>query len=260
MFLKVIACEIAARELQYAASRSRNLVDLEFLTQGHHDNPMAGRQEVQRRIDAVPVGKYDAVILGYALCSSILNGLRTGHTRLVVPRAHDCITFLLGSKQRYQQCFQERPGTYYFSSGWIECAARRHEQTGAGWSIATSPANSQLKLQATYKQWVDKYGLEQADYLLQEMGRWAEVYSRGCLIDFDFLKPLKLPQEVRKICAEKGWQYEQIPGDLSLIERMLDGAWADSEFLIVNPGERIVPTFDESIIASTGSKRDARSS
>ena len=44
MFLKVIACEIAVRELYFAASRSPNLVDLEFLTQGYHDIPGTGRQ------------------------------------------------------------------------------------------------------------------------------------------------------------------------------------------------------------------------
>ena len=60
MFLKVIACEIAARELYYAAARSRNLVDLEFLTQGYHDTPNAGRTELQKHIDAVSAGKYDA--------------------------------------------------------------------------------------------------------------------------------------------------------------------------------------------------------
>ena len=37
MFYKVIACEIAFRELCYAAARSRNLIDIEFLTQGYHD-------------------------------------------------------------------------------------------------------------------------------------------------------------------------------------------------------------------------------
>src|SRR6516162_10166018 len=110
MFLKVIACEIAARELYYVAARSQNLVDLEFLTQGHHDTPAIGREEIQRRIHAVPVGKYDAILIGYGLCSNILAGLTTSHTKMIVPRVHDCISFFLGSRDRYQQCFTERPG------------------------------------------------------------------------------------------------------------------------------------------------------
>ncbi len=93
--------------------------DLEFLTQGYHDIPATGRVEIQKLIDAVPAGKYDAILLGYGLCSNILTGVTCSHTRLVIPRAHDCITFFLGSKERYQRCFGERPGTYYFTSGWL---------------------------------------------------------------------------------------------------------------------------------------------
>ena len=39
---------------------------------------------------------------------------------LVVPRAHDCITLFLGSKERYLDYFQTHPGVYFKTSGWIE--------------------------------------------------------------------------------------------------------------------------------------------
>src|SRR6476620_3424328 len=103
MFLKIIACEIALREIAFLAAQSPHLVDFEFLTQGLHDHPNLGRDEVQKRVDAIPEGKYDAVLIGYALCGNIIAGLRATHTPLVIPRAHDCITFFLGSKERYQQ-------------------------------------------------------------------------------------------------------------------------------------------------------------
>jgi hypothetical protein len=31
---------------------------------------------------------------------------------------------------------------------------------------------------------------------------------------------------------------------------MLDGEWSDSDFVIAQPGQRLVPTFDEHIIAA----------
>ena len=249
MFLKIVACEIAVRELQYVAARSKNLIDLEFLTQGHHDTPISGREEIQRRIEAVPPGKYEAVVLGYGLCSNILVGLHCSHTQLVIPRAHDCITLFLGSKERYQKLFSERPGTYYFSSGWLECATRRGTK-GSVWGGAALPANAGLNLQATYQKWVQKYGEDQAKYLLEEMSRWTEAYSHGSLIDFDFLKHLELPQQVQKICAEKGWTYDPIPGDLSLFQRMVDGPWPETDFLVVKPGQKVVASFDDRIIAT----------
>jgi hypothetical protein len=249
MFIKAIACEIAVRELQYAAARSRNLIDLEFLSQGHHDTPTSGHQEIQQRLEAVPGGKYEAIALGYGLCSNILVGLKSSHTQIVIPRAHDCITLFLGSKERYQKYFSERPGTYYYTSGWLECATRRGNK-GSVWGGASLPANSSQNLQATYKQWVQKYGEDQAKYLLEEISRWTEAYSHGSLIDFDFLKHLDLPQQVQKVCAEKGWTYDQIPGDLSLFQRMLDGPWPETDFLLVKPGQKVVATFDEKIIAA----------
>jgi hypothetical protein len=249
MFLKVIACEIAVRELYFTAAKSKNLVDLEFLTQGYHDTPATGCVEIQKRINAVPAGKYDAIVLGYALCSSILNGLTTPHTQLVIPRAHDCITFFLGSKDRYQQCFNDRPGTYYFSSGWLEYAKRRTDK-GSIWGGASVPANANLNFKAAYDTWLQKYGEERANYLLEEMSRWTDNYSHGTLIDFDFLEDLELRKQVEKICADKKWQYDELKGDLKLLENLLAGNWPEADFLIIRPGQKVVATFDEKIIGA----------
>jgi hypothetical protein len=247
MFYKVIACEIAFRELCYAAARSPNLTDLEFLTQGYHDIPGTGRTEIQKRIDAVPTGKYDAILLGYGLCSSILAGVTTAHTPLVIPRAHDCITFFLGSKERYQECFNARPGTYYYTSGWLECAKRRGG-VGPFWGGGSLPAGATNSLKATYEQWVQKYGEDQAKYLLQEMSRWTDSYTNGTLITLDFVKHLKLQEEVRQICTERGWQYDEIQGDPGLFHKLLDGEWPERDFLVVRPGQKVVATNDEQVI------------
>ncbi len=254
-FYKVIACEIAVRELYYAAARSPNLIDLEFLTQGHHDVPACGRKEIQERLDAVPAGKYDAVLLGYGLCSNILVGLTTAHTPLVIPRAHDCITLFLGSKERYQRCFSDQPGTIYYSSGWLECAQRRGDK-GPVWGGASLPAsaNMNLDLRAAYAEWCKKYGEEQAKYLLEEMGRWAQAYSHGTLIDFQFLEQLGLREEVQRRCAEKGWDYQQLQGDMRLFQKLLDGDWPEADFLVVQPGQKVVATFDDTIIGAAAAK------
>jgi hypothetical protein len=249
MFFKVIGCEIAARELYYTAARSRHLIDLELLTQGYHDTPRLGQSELQKRIDAVPAGKYDAILLGYALCSSILAGLRTAHTPLVVPRAHDCITLFLGSKERYQHFFNQRPGTYYFTSGWLEYA-RRLGDKGTLWGGASVPANSNLSLKTAYEKWLQEYGEERAKFLFEEMSRWSDHYSHGALIHFDFLEPLGLREQARQICADKKWEYQEIQGDLRLFEALLGGNWPQTDFLVLKPGEKLQPTCDEKVIAA----------
>jgi hypothetical protein len=247
---KVIACEIAFRELSLCAARSPSLVEFQFLTQGHHDTPALGRADIQKHIDAVPAGKYDAILLGYGLCSNILAGLKTAHTPLVVPRAHDCITLFLGSKERYQQQFTEHPGTYYYTSGWLECAQRRGLKEIL-WAGASQFGTSDPTASSSYQQWVTKYGEEQARFLLEEMGRWANAYSHGTLIQFDFARGLGLEKEVGDICASKGWQYSELEGDLGLLQRFLDGDWGGQDLLVVPPGGAIAASFDEKIVKVT---------
>ena len=82
------------------------------------------------------------------------------------------------------------------------------------------------------------------------MGRWALAYSHGTLIDFEFAVRLNLGEQVRQICAQKGWQYDEIPGDLGLLEAMLEGRWEESAFLVVRPGQKVVATNDERVIGA----------
>ena len=251
MFLKVIACEIAFREICLAAAQSRNLTDLEFLTQGLHDTPAIGRNQLQERIDAVPAGRYDAILLGYALCGNIIAGLKARHTPLVIPRGHDCITFFLGSTERYQQVAESHPGTYYYTSGWLECLRRRGEKSASAHTqFLPTRAGVGGDVSSAYEQWVKKYGEEQARYLLEEMDRWTAHYTHGALINFDFTQPLRLDEQVKGICAQRGWQYTEIPGDLSLLQRWLDGDWDPKDYLIVNPDEKVVPSYDDSVIGA----------
>jgi uncharacterized protein DUF1638 len=247
MLLKVIACEIAVREFCHTAARSPNIIDLEFLSQGHHDTPCAGRKDLQEHINAVPAGKYDAIILGYGLCSNLLAGLTTAHTPLVIPRAHDCITLFMGSKTRYQESFDSNPGTYYYTSGWLECSRRRGAARQNGQDLFM-PASSQAGRADVMEEWVKKYGQEKAEYLFETMGQWSSLYKRGVLIDFDFTKHLNLRQQVQQICTDRGWDFAEVPGDLGLFQRLLDGDWRDKEVLVVRPAEQVAASFDEGIV------------
>lgn len=147
-----------------AAARSVNLVDLEFLTQGYHDNPEIGRARLQEKIDSLPQGRYDAVLLVYALCNNMLVGLRAQDIPVVIPRAHDCITFFMGSKDRYARYFRQHPGTYYYTSGWLEYQHRGGERLphtqvsglgpctgGDGYPTHGSDFTHQARIAAKYK-------------------------------------------------------------------------------------------------------------
>ena len=128
MRLKLIACEIMYRELCAAVARSVNLVDVEFLPKGLHDIGQAGMSSRLAEVLAgVDETRYEAMLLGYGLCSNGLVGLAARSIPLVVPRAHDCITLFLGSKERYLEYFQDHPGVYFKTSGWIERGVGLHQ-------------------------------------------------------------------------------------------------------------------------------------
>ncbi|MCC6443455.1 MAG: DUF1638 domain-containing protein [Armatimonadetes bacterium] len=228
------------RELEEIAPRSPNELDILYLSrEGYHNEPDKNRPLLQSYIDSVPEG-CDAILLCFAFCNRLLDGIRAGHTRLVIPRAHDCITFFMGSRERYREYFSGHPGTYYYTAGWLE--RRGGEQLNQAQSVSNA-----LGLPQSYEEMVETYGEENAQYLMEFFGGWKQHYRDGILIDFPFAEALNLRDQVQAICRENGWQYGEISGDLSLLERFIGGDW-NEDFLIVPPGRSIRATYDERVM------------
>lgn len=234
MRLKVISCDVMFREICHLAAHSRNQVDVEFLPKGLHDLKSAEmRERLQAQVDAASASGYEAVAMAYALCGNGLSGLRARSAPLVVPRAHDCITLFLGSRGRYQQYFDTHAGVYFKTSGWIERGGSTNQLMGYGADMA---------------QLVAKYGEENAQYLYEELNRYRSTYSRFTYIDMGIEPDGRFESQTRSEAAERGWEFEKISGDLSLLRRLVDGDWSEADFLVVQPGQRIAPTYDSRII------------
>jgi len=251
MHLKVIACEVAAREIYHCAAQSTNTVDISLYTQGLHDNSDTCRGELQRLIEQVPADKFKAVLLGYGLCSNSVVGLRAGGLPLVLPSAHDCITFFLGSRERYAREFAEHPGTYYYTSGWLEYPERGGERPAFN---QKSGMERRMKL----KELIEKYGEENGRFLFESMTEWESHYDRAALVRFPFSDHLPLRDRVQEICGQRKWSYSELQGDLTLIQDWLDGRWDPERFLTVQPGEEIRARYDEMIIEAVPAGTGAR--
>jgi len=137
--LQLIVCKVLQREAYYCAARSPNVVDIVLMEQGLHDTPDRLREEVQkalRQTRDIQDRPFDASLLGYGLCSNGTVGL-TAEIPVVIPRGHDCITLLLGAKERYQQYFDSHRGIYWYSPGWIESGKQpgRHWATYVDWGL-----------------------------------------------------------------------------------------------------------------------------
>ncbi len=145
MRLKCLSCEVLARAVYLCAAQSPHTVDIELLRYGLHDAPSDLRVKLQAQIDASEGQGYDGIVLGYGLCGKATEGLQAKEVPLVLPRAHDCITLFLGSRQRYQQEFDRHPGTYWFAYDYVE----RGKHNGS--NLAIGSAGPQTDLQATYE-------------------------------------------------------------------------------------------------------------
>ena len=223
-------------------------MDVEFLPKGLHDLETADMlARIQDAIDAVdPARGHEAVLLGYARCNDGLVGVRAGSLPLVVPRAHDCITFLMGSRRAYREYFDRHPGTFYKSSGWSE----RDRPDGGR---ADQPAYGQtgvmgkLGLAEPYEALVEKYGQENAQFIAQTLGSWTQNYSRMLYLQMGICDERALIERTRESAAERGWEFELRDGDLGLLRRLFQGDW-DEDFVVLQPGQRLAARNDERIL------------
>jgi hypothetical protein len=243
MYLKAIICEVLARQMYYAAALSPHVVDIELVSKGLHDTPEVLRADLQRRVDALEPDHYDAVLLGYGLCSNSIVGLVCPHTRMVVPRAHDCITLYLGSAERYAAEFRATPGTYWYTADYME----RSTRDSGGRMVALGSAGEE-DMSAVYQEYVAKYGQDNADYLMEVMGAWRNHYSRAAYIEAEEMPLPDYTTEVQEQAARRGWDFERLAGSIIILRDLVEGRWDEERFLTVSPGHTLVPTHDARII------------
>jgi len=249
MRLKLISCEILYREFCAAVARSSNMVDVEFLTKGLHDIGSEGMLErLQAAVDRVDASHYDAILLGYALCNNGLVGLTARTIRLVVPRAHDCITLFLGNKERYHDYFEGHPGVFFETTGWIE----RGESDG---ELSQLALGKKLGFRNSYEDLVARYGEDNAQYLWDQLGDLTKHYGQITFIEMGIEPDSSFEDRAREKAEAHGWKFEKLRGDMGLVQRLVDGAWDESEFLVVPPGGRISAQYNGGIISIEGPPR-----
>ncbi len=233
------------------AATAGSVVEVEFLRRGLHDMErsfMASR--IQQAIDAVdPAAGYEAILLGYARCNDGLVGVTARSIPLVIPRAHDCITFFFGSRAAYRTYFDENPGTFFLTSGWSE----RNPPQGSDYShpaYGMQGVMGKLGLTETYDEMVEKYGKENADFLTATVGDLTKNYRRFVYLTMGICDESSLVKAGRAEAERRGWEFEERRGDISLLRRLFEGPW-DEGFLVVPPDRQIVARDDESILDVT---------
>jgi len=210
---------------------------------GLHDLGVSMRPHLQERIDAVDAEGYDAILLGYALCGRGTEGLRAGKTQLVLPRAHDCIGLLMGSRQDYLEYFNAHPGTYFRSPGWIE-----FQIPGQTLEPVYAFGNDKVGERRSLEDLIAQYGEENGRYLFEEFRSFRRNYSGLTYISSGVEGEDDFRSQARAEAEKEGWTFDEVKGSLTLMERLVNGDWDAADFLVVPPGSTVRGALGDSIV------------
>jgi hypothetical protein len=217
--LVVIACKVFQNLLE-AYLPDEVAANITFMDYGLHRVPSKLTWSVQDQIDQVE--EASVIILGYGLCGNGLQGVKSRQHTLVIPRADDCIAILLGSREAYLEEFDNEPGTYYLTKGWLESGSDPLKE---------------------YNEYKEKYGDEDAEWLMDQQ---YQHYRRLVLVahtqeDLDAYRPKA--QAVAQFCERWDMRYEEKLGSDRYVARLVEVANSldrdDKDFLIVPPGGEI---------------------
>lgn len=231
----VITCAVLELEFQHFSADLPNVKHIEILKQGLHNEPDKLRAELQAAIDRVEALDVHAIVLGYGLCSRGTEGVCTRRCLLVVPRAHDCITLLLGCKQRYAEYVAHNPGTYWYSPGW-----NKHG----------GPPGKE-RYEKCFREYCEKYGADNAEFLMQTQQQWYSAYSRATYVDLGVGVTQADVDFTKQCAAYLKWSFDHQHGDPRLLRDLLTGPWDDDRFLVLNPRQTLRMTADERVIEQT---------
>ena len=241
MRLYAIACDVVARPVYLCAARSPHVVDVRLFERGLHDVPKDLRTRLQEAIDEAPATA-DAVVLGYGLCGGATAGIVARDRPVVLPRAHDCITLFLGTRERYLE-EHGRVATYWYVADQLE----RNDGYRAGVGGLAIGSDTDAEIEEVRAEYVAKYGEDNADYLMEVLGGWRVHYGRAAFVSMGVADEAVPEAAARDEAERRGWAFERIEGSLVLLRRLIDGDWGE-DMLVLQPGEQLAMSYDDGVV------------
>ena len=236
MRLRLIACNVFQREACHVLARTPHVVDVVFVDLGEHNRPTVLRERLQAEIDATATAPhpYDAVLLLFGLCGNAAVGLQAKGAPLIMPRAHDCATVLLGGKEAFRRQFEAQPSHAFGNAGYCE----------RGYDYMISRPAGDAVYTGEYADYVERYGEEDAKYIWEQMHPAAADSDEAWYIRVPESDGPGFAARFQQLAEAAGRTYVELSGSLRLIESLLLGEWPDTDFLRVEPGHETVGVYD----------------
>lgn len=231
--IALLACSVFEKEIELFSGNAPHIIETRYYEIALHDRPDMLREKLQSEILALDArDDIEMIVLAYGLCGRGTAGLHAGRHPFVIPRAHDCMTVFLGSKEKYASHQRACPSCYYYTPGWNR--ARR----------VPGPD----KLAAMQQEFSAQFDQDDVEFLIEsERASWA-MHDTATYIDLGTAEA-EIEAEYAKHCADSlGWKFERIHGDPTLLRDLLGGNWDDERFQIIQPGETLGHSPDERVL------------
>lgn len=240
MRYKLICCEVFCREIYQALLDSKHTIFPVFTRKLSHEVPGRLREIIQQEIDSADPGEFDCILLGFGLCGNAIAGLKARRVPMVIPRAHDCCTLFLGSREAYVRYFGDRPSCRWTSGGYMG--------TGDNY-LRNSEVHQFLGLDLTWEELVEKYGSENAEYIRETLTPRDGSDDQVVFIHTPPYEQFDFRQMAERDAVQNGRKFELIQGDIRLLHMLVRDNWPENEFLVVPPGCTVEGVYDqESVI------------
>ncbi len=235
MRLKFITCDVLMREVCLLIAQSPHIFDVEFTEKDSHNQSDKLRKIIQDKIDDSVEKKFDAILLGYGLCGNATVGLKARDTRIVLPRAHDCCTLFLGSKEKFEEHFKDNPSQPFTSPGYMERSDSPFHDSLLRGDMDKDPK---------YMEYAEKYGEENAKYIYETMYGSKTNHNRLVYIEIPETRNARYAELCRKKAEEAEMEFVPLEGSLGLLKNLIDGNWKEEEFFILNPTQKSIGIYD----------------
>jgi hypothetical protein len=95
------------------------------------------------------------------------------------------------------------------------------------------------RYEALLAEYNEKFGPDNAAYLLEMEQGWMREYSWAVYIDWNLPQSAEQKDYTQQCAEYLGWHYDCVPGNPSLMQRLAGGLWNEDDFLVVQPGAAI---------------------
>ncbi|MFO1449815.1 MAG: DUF1638 domain-containing protein [Opitutaceae bacterium] len=219
----LVACDVFQAEFAalFAGSPMTPPPRVAWLEMGLHDHPEKMKFAIQGAIDRMEADPtVTSILLAYGLCGNGLIGIRSQRCRLVLPRAHDCISILFGDRPAYERYLAANPGVYFYSPGWIR--GRR-----------VPGPDREAKVRAHYE---ERYP-DDPEVVEDMVAADRETYvHHGCAAYIDITGDRAGEAYCRDCAKHLSWRFESIRGDDRWLRALLTGPWDSERFVVLAPG------------------------